>query len=339
MAESPPRSDTQDSASGDDLNAPQVVEDGGPPWRAGAEPAPWGGSRPWWSADSGDGTGPHAMAGPANGSGAHPIPGGTGPHGVLRDGTGPQVVISDGTGGHPLVAGGSGAHPVVPGGTGPLPMAPGHAPPGAPAPARRRRLPRFLLVTGAATVAAGVLMVGVLAFGMEGAGTAGGEKDARTIGVPASGKVIVAGAMAGGLRKDALTAPQASAAYPFVAGAVEAAGIPVVKGGQAVYTEEPAGPVDVLFMGGTGPVGDPEAFLQKVQPTTFIAGQDADPGRKGGKAACGTFAVLADTHTFCAWATRDSFGVVASNRPALSPQFPLMADVMRRIRNDVEKPR
>ncbi|MGP4029777.1 hypothetical protein [Actinomadura sp. 3N407] len=339
MAESPPRSDTQDSASGDDLNAPQVVDDGDVPGRTAAAPAPWGGSRPWWSADSGDGTGPHAMPGPANGSGAHPMPGGTGPHGVLRDGTGPQVMISDGTGGHSVVAGGSGAHPVIPGGTGPLPRAPGQAAPGASAPARRRRLPRFLLVTGAATVAAAVLMVGVLAFRMDGSATGGGKKDARTTGVPASGKVIIAGAKAGGLRKDALTAPQASAAYPFVAGAVKAAGVPVAKGGQAVYGQEPVRPVNVLFMGGTGQVGDPEAFLQKVQPTTFIAGQDADPGQKGGKAVCGTFAVLADTHTFCAWATRDSFGVVASNRPTLSPQFPLMADVMRRIRNDVERPR
>ncbi|MEU8803712.1 hypothetical protein [Spirillospora sp. NPDC048819] len=351
MAESPPRSDTQDSASGDDLNPPQVVEDGDVPRRARGAPEPWGGSRPWWSADSGDGTGPHPMPGPANRSGAHPIPGGTGPHGVLRDGTGPQVVISDGTGGHPVVTGGSGAHPVmpggsgahpiIPGGTGPLPAVPGQArPPGAPATAGRRRIPRFLLVTGAATVAAGVLMVGVLAFRMDGGGTGGGgKKDARTTGVPASGKVIVAGAVAGGLRKDALTAPQASAAYPFVAAAVQAAGVPVAKGGRGVYGEETAGPVNVLFMGGTGPVGNPETFLQKVQPTTFIAGQDADPGRKGGKAVCGTFAVLADTHTFCAWATRDSFGIVASNRPTLSPQFPLMADVMRRIRNDVEKPR
>src|SRR5690606_28752310 len=101
--ESPPRSNMPDSASGDDLNAPQVVEGGDAPGRFAAPPAPWGDSRPWWSADSGDGTGPHAMPAPANGSGAHPVVGGTGPHGVIPDGTGPH-----GTGPHGVVHGGTG---------------------------------------------------------------------------------------------------------------------------------------------------------------------------------------------------------------------------------------
>lgn len=352
MADSPPRSDTPDSAPGDDLDPPQAAGDGAAPQEAAAEPAPWGGSRPWWSADSGDGTGPHRLPNgtgpqvppaprdgsgahripaPANGSGAHPLPGGTGPHAVLPDGTGPQVAIPGGSGAHPVIPGGSGAYPVIPDGTGPLPVLPGQPPA-----AKRRRLPRLLLVAGAATVAAVVLMAGVLAFRTDGGG---GEKDVRTTGVPASKKTINAGADAGGLHKDGLTSPQASAAYPFIAAAVAAGGIPVARRGRAVYSEEPARPVNVLFMGGTGPVGNPADFLQKIQPTTFIAGQDADPGKKGGKAVCGTFSVLAATHTYCAWATRDSYGVVASNRATLNPQFTLMADVMRRIRNAVEKPR
>ncbi|MFI0374159.1 hypothetical protein ACH35V_40410 [Actinomadura sp. 1N219] len=323
MAESPPRSEMPDSSSGDDLNAPQAVEDGGPPEDAAA--APWGDSRPWWSADSGGGTGPHA-----------PVP----------DGTGPQIVIRDASGGHPL----------VPDGTGPLPVLPGPPagpfPPGPPLPgvlphgAGRKRFPRFLLVAGAAAVGTVVLMAGVLAFrtgaGDDGAGggkKAPGGKDARAAGVPASKKVISAGATAGGLRMDGLTSPQASAAYPFVVTAIEAAGVPVAERGRAVYSEEPVRPINVLFVGGTGRVGDPADFLQKARPTTFIAGQDADPGEKDGKAVCGTFAVLADTHTYCAWATADSYGVVASNRPSLNPRFPLMAEVMRRIRADVERPR
>jgi hypothetical protein len=176
-------------------------------------------------------------------------------------------------------------------------------------------------------------MAGALAFR-----TGGGAKDARTTALPASKKVIGAGPVAGGMHKDRLTSPQASAAYPFIAGAVEAGGVPVAKHGAAVYSEEPVRKLNVLFMGGTGPVGDPADFLQKVQPTTFIAGQDAEAG-KGAKAVCGTFAVLAETHTYCAWATRDSYGIVASNRPTVNPQFPLMADVMRRIRKDVERPK
>jgi hypothetical protein len=336
MAESPRPSGAPDSASGDDQDAAQVIEDG-----AGREPAPapLRGLRPWWSSDGG-GTGPHP---PAGGTGPQALPAprdGSGPYPVAGSGTGPQVMpgpangsgahpIIGGTGPHGVIPGGSGAFPVLPHGTGPLPVLPG------PPPARRRRLPRLLLVAGAGVAGALVLMAGVLAFQTGG----GAEKDARRTADPASKKVINAGETAGGLRKDALTAPQASVAYPFVAGAVEAGGVPVAKHGVAVYSEEPVRKINVLFVGGTGHIDNPADFLQKAQPTTYIAGQDADPGALGGKAVCGTFAVLAETHTYCAWATRDSFGIVASNRPTLNPQFPLMADVMHRIRKDVEKPK
>ncbi|GAA1828147.1 hypothetical protein [Actinomadura chokoriensis] len=324
MAESP-QPGAPESSSGEGPDAARAIEDGAAPVAAAS--APWGRARPWWSLDPGDGTGPLPSLG---GTGGHPMVGGTGGHPVVGSGAHPVVgsgahpVI--GTGGHPVV--GTGGHPVV--GTGPLPVAPG----GAPAGARKRRVPRLLLVTGVAAAAAIALMAGALAFR-----TGGGDaKDARTTALPASKKVIEAGPVAGGLHRDRLTSPQASAAYPFIAGAVEAGGVPVAKRGAAVYSEEPVRKLNVLFMGGTGPVGDPADFLQKVQPTTFIAGQDAEAG-KGAKAVCGTFAVLAETHTYCAWATRDSYGIVASNRPTLNPQFPLMADVMRRIRKDVERPK
>jgi hypothetical protein len=334
MAGTPPRSGAPDSASGDDLDAAQAAEDG-------AASAPWGRARPWWSLDSGDGTGPlqavngtggHPMVGgsgahPVAGSGAHPVAG-SGAHPVVGSGAHPVV----GSGAHPVVGSGAypvvgtGGHPVVHGGTGPLPTAP----------PKKRRAPRLLLVAGVTAVAAVALMAGALAFR-----TGGGDAaDARTTtALPASTKIINAGPAAGGLHQDRLTPPPASAAYPFIAGAVEAGGVPVAEHGMAVYTEEPVRRVNVLFMGGTGAIRNPADFLQKVQPTTFIAGQDAAPGGKGGKAVCGTFAVLAETHTYCAWATRDSYGIVASNRPTVNPKFPLMADVMRRIRKDVERPK
>ncbi|MFB4307225.1 hypothetical protein [Actinomadura sp. GTD37] len=334
-----------DSGSGDDLEAVQVME-----YEDGPE-APWGGARPWWSADSGGGTGPH---GAVNGTGPHGMPpqrDGSGPYPVPPYGTGPLPAVN-GTGGHSIVAGsgafprvgtgghpvvgtgghpvvGTGGYPVVRDGTGPLPTAPG-----VPA-ARKRPVPRLLLVVGASSVAAVALMAGALAFQTGGGGTGKGGGAAA----PPSTKVISAGPAAGGLRADAETPPRASAAYPFVAGAVEAGGVPAAGRGVAVYTEEPVRKVNVLFMGGTGPVGDPAAFLRKVRPTTFIAGQGAEAGGADAKAVCGTFAVLAETHTYCAWATRDSFGVVASNNPTVNPQFPLMADVMRRIRKDVERPK
>ncbi len=170
MAESPPRSGAPDSASGDDLDAAQVVEDG-------AASAPWGRARPWWSLDSGGGTGPlqavngtggHPMAGgsgahPVVGSGAHPVVG-SGAHPVVGSGAHPVV----GSGAHPVV--GTGGHPIVHGGTGPLPAAP----------SKKRRVPRLLLVAGATAVAAVALMAGALVFR-----TGGGDaKDARTTALP-----------------------------------------------------------------------------------------------------------------------------------------------------------
>ncbi|NDU74389.1 hypothetical protein GWI34_17365 [Actinomadura sp. DSM 109109] len=317
MADSPPRSGTPDSPSGDDLDAAQAVEDGPEPEPA---PAPFGGARPWWSVEIGDGTGPHGLV---NGTGPQAVP-------FPRDGTGPFALPRNGTGPHamPVSANGSGPLPVV-GGTGPLPRMP--AAPAGPG----GRLHRPLLAACAVAVAGVVIAAGVFALRARG----GGGDTGTATGPGPSRKVISAGAAAGGLHKDPLTAPQASAAYPFVAGAVEAGGVPVAKNGLAVYSEEPVRPVNVLFVGGTGRISDPAGFLQQTQPSTFIAGQDADPGRKGGKAVCGTFAVLAETHTYCAWATKDSFGVVASNMPSVNPQFPLMADLMHRIRRDVEKPR
>lgn len=326
MADSRPRSGTPDSPSGDDLDAAQVIEDDPGPEAA---PAPFGGARPWWSIDIGDGTGPHAMV---NGTGPQAMPPlreVSGPYAMPRNGTGPHAmpVSANGSGALPVV--GTGPHGVLRDGTGPLrPVTGAPAGPGG-------RLPKPLLVAGAVAVAGVLLVAGVLALRAGGPG----EDAGAPAGPGPSKKVVKAGPTAGGLHKDPLTSPQASAAYPFVAGAVDAGGIPVAGSGLAVYTEEPVRKVNVLFVGGTGRIGDPSGFLQETQPTTFIAGQDADPGRRGGKAVCGTFAVLAETHTYCAWATKDSFGVVASNRPTANPQFPLMADLMHRVRKDVEKPK
>ncbi|TDD64807.1 hypothetical protein [Actinomadura rubrisoli] len=310
MAESPPRSDTPGSAPGDELDPQQVVEhdaapgpsgEPGEPSEPGETAPPWGASPPWWSSGSGPG-----------------------------DGTGPQRV-QDGTGPHRL-----------PNGTGPLPAvavqgAPawdgsGPPPPGAAArPGERKQVPGVLLGAGVGALLLVVLMAGVLVFR-----PGDGEKGTA---VSASKKRIAAVANAGGLRKDAMTVPLASAAYPFVAAAVQAGGVPVAKDGTAVYTEEPAGKLNVLFIGGTGRVGDPGAFLQRIRPTTFITGQNASAGKDGGRAQCGTFAVLADVHLYCAWATKDSYGVVASNVSTPSQPVPVMADLMRRIRRDVEKPK
>ncbi|MWA06208.1 hypothetical protein F8568_038845 [Actinomadura sp. LD22] len=351
MAESSPRPGAPGAVPGDEPGRQQVVEDGGPPGGFTAAPAPWGDSPPWWSAGAdgtgpqmiANGTGPQPVAGgtgghrlpvPANGTGGHPLPGGTGGH-PLPGGTGGHP-LPGGTGGRPLP---NGTGPIVlPNGTGPhaLPAPLGAAPPGAAEPPRERRNVSGLLLgaaIGAALVA--VLLVGVLAFKPGGSGAGKGRKTAGP-GPAASTRKINAVPRAGGMAREAIE-PAASAAYPFVMAAVQAAGVPAAKNGTAVYAE-PVGRTNVLFVGGTGAVGDPAAFLRKLRPSTFISGEQGNPGQNGGRAECGTFAVLAETHTYCAWATRDSYGVVASDVATRNPDFSLMDDVMRRIRKDVEKP-
>ncbi|MFB4301673.1 hypothetical protein [Actinomadura sp. NTSP31] len=342
MAESPPRPDAPGAVPDDEPGRQQVVEDGGPPGGFTAAPAPWGTSPPWWSADSRDGTGPQLLA---HGTGPQPLAGGTGGHRlpVPANGTGGHP-IPGGTGGHAL-PGGTGGHP-LPNGTGPLVLpgengpqgmrAPlGAAVPGGTSPERERRQVSGLLLgagIGAALVA--VLMVGVLAFKPD---EPAARKGPGAAAAAASTHRITAVPRAGGMVREA-TAPAAGAAYPFVMAAVKAAGVTATGNGMAVYAEKPVGRVSVLFVGGTRPAGDPAPFLRRLRPSTFLSGEEGNPGQNGGKAECGTFAVLAGTHTYCAWATRDSYGVVASDVPTRNPDFSLMDDVMRRIRKDVEKP-
>ncbi|WP_067461262.1 hypothetical protein [Actinomadura macra] len=320
MADSPPRSEVPDSASGGDLTVSEGVDDEvppeqpeeaerpGPPAQAEVpelgeqvELPPWGMSPPWWSPGTADGSGPQIVLG---GTGPHALPGlpnGTGPH-VLPDGTGPLPAIAMPGPAAQAVSAAQGA---------------------------RKRMSGLLLGAGVAAVLV-VAMAGVLVLRQ-----VNGE-NARTAAVPASKKRIAAAALAGGLHKDTTAAP-VSSAYPFVAAAVRAGGVPV--GAEGVYASEPRGPLNVLFMGGTGPVGDTAAFLQKIRPTTYIAVQSANAGKGGGRALCGSFAVLADVHLYCAWATKDSYGVVASNVAAPVRQLPAMAELMRGIRQDVEGPR
>ncbi|WP_026404346.1 hypothetical protein [Actinomadura rifamycini] len=315
MADSRPRTDppgrhADDAAPGDAARAPRGDGTG----EFTVAPTPWGDSVPWWSAEPRGATGPQKVADPSgpqrlpsDGTGPHRMPNGTGPH-RMPNGTGPHR---------------------TPNGTGPLPPAPD-------VPARRGS--GMLLGAGAGAVLLVVLVAGVLLLrsGDATGQTSGGR--ARTAKAFESTRTIAAGAAAGGLRRDAL-APRVAVAYPFVMGGVRAGGIPAAGKGAAVYTEGPDGVFDVLFVGGTGRVGDPAAFLRKIRPTTFIDWQNANPGKAGGNAVCGTFAVLTDVHTYCAWATGDSYGVVASNVASQQPRYAMMDALMLRIRADVERAR
>ncbi|MFI6521077.1 hypothetical protein ACIBF1_36370 [Spirillospora sp. NPDC050679] len=323
-------------------------------------PAPWGPSPPWWAADSDDAPAPAAppepvtAPGPAEASGPQPMVGARplpdAPATVMDfeapAGAAPAIAVQslptwEGTGPLPAVPGGAvPAAVTAPNATGaPAPDRPGPpGPPGpqglpgaAPAAAQRRAVPKIGLVIGG--VFAALMVVGAVVL------TAGGEEPPpRITAVPATA----------GLHRDA-GVPAASAAYPFVAAGVRAGGVQGAKQVVALYSDAPAGMRSVLFMGGTGPVGDPAAFLARSRPSTFIAadagGTGGEAGGKSGgksdkaagKTSCGTFAVLADVHAYCAWATEHSYGVVASNTPLLAPQPGTLADLTRRMRADLEK--
>ncbi|MBE1538030.1 hypothetical protein [Actinomadura algeriensis] len=318
MADSPPRTDppgrrAADAAPGEGARVPQQGDGTG---GFTVAPSPWGDAVPWWSSEGRAGTGPQRVADP---SGPQPVP---------SDGSGPLRALPDGTGPHRMPPNGTGPHR-RPNGTGPLPPVPD---------VPRRRGTGMLLGAGAGAVLLVVLVAGVLLLRSGDATGRTSEGRTRTATAFESSRTIVAGATAGGLRRESLP-PRVSVAYPFVMGGVEAGGLPVAPQGAAVYGEGRDGVLDVLFAGGTGRVDDPAAFLQRIRPTTFITGQNANPGQAGGKAACGTFAVLGAVHTYCAWATGDSYGVVASNVASQQPRYAVMSALMRRIRGDIEQPR
>jgi hypothetical protein len=147
---------------------------------------------------------------------------------------------------------------------------------------------------------------------------------------------VAAGGTAGGFRKDA-TVPATSAAYPFIIAAARSGGVERAATARGVYRDPATGARSILFLGGTAPIADPAAFLEKARPSTVLAVAPAAPGKAGGRVSCGTFAVLAETHLYCAWATENSFGFVASNEPAGAAQPSALAPLTLRMRADLEK--
>ncbi|WP_026416234.1 hypothetical protein [Actinomadura oligospora] len=130
---------------------------------------------------------------------------------------------------------------------------------------------------------------------------------------------------AGGLRRNA-SDPEASVAYPFIVEAVRRGSLSRTRQTSAVYSGAAS---NVLFVGGTASIGDPIAFLDRAKPNTVLSFQHV------GRGVCGTFAVLSAVHPYCAWATSDSYGFVASNLPAQNTTD--LAKLATRLRADLER--
>ncbi|XVQ09182.1 hypothetical protein ACQP1W_42665 [Spirillospora sp. CA-255316] len=247
---------------------------------------------------------------------------------VISTGPQPSVAVQDLPAWHasdshwtpspPLAAPQAAAPPPVPPNAVQAP--PGPSAPGA-TPRKRPKAPLMaLLAVGAGVAAAAVAAVLVAVSG-------GDEVPLRK---------VAAGGTAGGLRKDA-SVPAMSAAYPFIIAAARSGGVEQAVTARGVYRDPATGAQNILFLGGTAPIGDPTAFLKKARPSTALTAAATVPGKAGGQVSCGTFAVLAETHLYCAWATENSFGFVASNEPAGAAQPSALAPLTLRMRADLEK--
>jgi serine/threonine protein kinase len=95
-------------------------------------------------------------------------------------------------------------------------------------------------------------------------------------------------------------------------------------------------PAGVIFLGGTGPLGDPAAFVSSFRGAASSSGTvtEVDPGVRGGRAVCAKANSGSTSIAFCAWATTDSFGEIVSTTPGKSVSS--VANQMRRMRPDLE---
>ena len=53
--------------------------------------------------------------------------------------------------------------------------------------------------------------------------------------------------------------------------------------------------------------------------------------------ACGIFGDAKNAYTYCAWATKSSFGFVSPDKPVQNPSYGELKVLMRKMRADLEK--
>jgi len=323
----------------------------GPWWMRAPSDPPGSGAYPIVPDDpSGTGGFPIVQDGPSNTGGFSIVSGdlpGTGGFPVVHDepvASGGYPIVTDeslASGGYPVVpqdSFNSGGYPIIPEGSlnsggypvlAPGPQTSGGYPvmPSAKVAKKRSKAGAFgaILAVGAGLLI--ILVAGYLIFRP----TAGGGAQA-----PVQKKRVVAAAgVAGGLNKTTAL-PAATAAYPFVMAGVRAAGADGPGNAVGVYSAPLVGPQQLLFVGGATDTGDPLAFVHKIKPSTTLTTTGEAPGKGGGQSVCGTFQVLSDVHVYCAWATKGSFGVIATNMPTPIPDIAGMAALMGKMRGDLD---
>lgn len=283
---------------------------------SGWSPPPAGPPRPPGAGGPPDQPGPYGPSGPA---GPDAPPGHSGPPGPAEPGGHGQPMGPDRPGGPP--------GPMGPGGpTGPYGPAarPG---PGVP-PARRGRRSYVGLFIGLGAVA--LVFVIAVAVAVGGYFFLFADKaPAHRINAPDT---------AGNLAKDQDMEPGQHPAFATMMAAMARGGVKRDSGVTAVYQGPPERDGAILFVGGTGDVGDPREYLTKARPATEIGTPLVTTGQPDGQSTCGTYTIAGRTFLYCAWATENSFGFLTPSRPVMSPaadQRPF-AETMREMRSDME---
>lgn len=149
---------------------------------------------------------------------------------------------------------------------------------------------------------------------------------------------VDAPAVAGGL-PEADIVPGESPLYPLVNAGVHKADREQKSGATHVYRNGPTDARHILFWGGTARIGDAGGrndFLADSKPVGAQLTSSASPGAGGGTAVCGELALSTGKSAYCAWATEDSFGILASNTPGMLVLD--MQNIMQKMRPSLEKP-
>ena len=174
--------------------------------------------------------------------------------------------------------------------------------------------------------------------------TGAGQSPSSTASSPLAGGQhdVVAAATAGGWSRDAAGERELASTISSQKNTLRnATGGRLTKVVSGFYKDTGASstaglPPGVIFLGGTGPLGDPAAFVSSFKSAASSTGNvtEIDPGAGGGRAVCAEANSGTSTIAFCAWATPDSFGEVVSTTPGKSAGS--VADQMRRMRPDLE---
>ncbi|MGI5164250.1 hypothetical protein ACQEU3_07840 [Spirillospora sp. CA-253888] len=257
-------------------------------------------------------------------------PQGPGPYGQGPQGPGPQgpyggVPQSPGPYGGPPPGGPYGPPPGPPGPGAPFGQSPYGGPPPGPPKSRAGLVIGLVIGALALIVVAGIVVV-VLA-------RAGGDE--YTIAAPSS----VAGRV-----RDTSTESQLNSQMSSLRSQLESQTDGKIDTFVSAFYKDSSGgttgtmPQGVMFVGGTGDMGNPSAFVRGFREAGRKAGSvvtEVSPGPNGGKAACGQVSGAGVTISQCAWATSSSFGVVVPTTPGTSVSS--TASLMRLFRTQVER--